>query len=118
MNYEVASLLPNQVQGIDINWLHNEGREPFNIGGIEFFAYILGRHTLYLPNTEESHALLGSWLIDGKDIQAKLLEPGEKVIYPILDTNVGECVYFMCGLNHKAILEHDPFQSHLSFYFR
>lgn len=107
------------ISGIDLeNHLSSGKIDTYEVGSINVLNMLYNKKwEVLLPDCDESHAMIGNWLIDGSDIRPRLITPSTPLIIP--RSKLGEVpVYFVEIPGWEMLVEQNPFLHHISIYFR
>lgn len=82
--------------------------------------------SLYLPVCDEAHELIGNWLIEGTDVNFKLMNQGDVITFDMREYghmmngyyNTLPPVYYLSFPGWELIAEHNCFALTISVYFR
>lgn len=111
------NIRPNEVYGINLEYTTNKPAL-FHCGSTNLFHAMCGNtKPLYLPESDDTHALLGNWFLEGKDISTILLEPMKKVAIPTNAWN-NNVIYFLTPKGFEPVIEQNHFNHAVTFYFR
>lgn len=116
------------IYGLDIETqTQKKEADPYVIGSAQFFASITrNKHTILLPECEESHELVGCWLLDNIPLTTRIMKQDETIIYNLEEYGMQEGgqykwippIYFIKLPDWELIASHDVFRRQISIYFR
>lgn len=116
------------IYGLDIETqTQKKEADPYVIGSAQFFATIFGnKRTILLPDCEESHELVGCWMLDNIPLTTHIMKQGDTIIYNLEDYGMQEDgqytwmppTYFIQLPDWELIASHDVFKRQIAIYFR
>lgn len=115
------------ISGIDLNPHLSSGNiQPYEVGSVQILSACLKPNSfeILLPDCDESHAIAGGWLLDGLEVQAKILSYNKVIDMSKYGFSIkGEYqypppIYFIAIPGWELIAEQNPFEHTITLYFR
>ena len=115
-----------QISGIDLDTHISDGTiSTYELGSVQLLSKLYGsKYPVLLPNCDESHVIAGGWLLDGIDIQPKILSYKKVIDMSKYGLLIGgyyltpDPIYFIAIPGWELIAEQNPYEHTVTLYFR
>lgn len=111
-----------RITGVDLDWQRSNGRLPtYDAGSDALLSLMCSTQwdslskTVYLPDCDESYAIIGRWLLDGLCLEPKILNYTHQI--PIQHDNYCQGIHFVEVPGYELVVSTDPFNQAYSIRF-